>query len=79
MGREMIAIPSWVISSVEPRSAQHFPTLPGEIQNEVYRMLLTTRHTYEVHSFHRASYAFSPAVLHFTQQIYTEAVHMLKW
>lgn len=50
-------------------------TVPGEIRNEIYRMLLTTPYAYQQNTIKYAP--LHPAILQTNRQIHTEAVNIL--
>lgn len=53
-----------------------FLALPGEIRNEIYRMLLTTRYTFP-NDFLKTPLSLHPAILRVNRQINEEATNVL--
>ena len=64
-----------------PPRALGFLDLPGEIRNQIYRMVLTTKWAFKkapyAHRFDSTCYELSPAILRANQQIYREARSIL--
>ncbi|CAF9911873.1 hypothetical protein IMSHALPRED_010605 [Imshaugia aleurites] len=51
--------------------------IPGEIRNEIYRILLTTRYNFPNHDISRTALSLHPAILRVNRQINEEAINVL--
>lgn len=61
---------------LEPHLKPTMLSMPGEIRNKIYRMVLTTQ--YNLHLLHDGFGRLHPALLRVIRQIHTEAVGILQ-